>query len=143
MRVLSLEVSGYRSIRALTLPLSGLTVVEGANASGKTSLYRSLELLQVAVRGGIARRVAAEGGMPSLLWAGEKRDPGPVRLRVQVELEDFGFQLACGHPRPRTGADGRTPSAFILDPEVKKEELFVRSRGRAAGPPRRLQRPRP
>ncbi len=126
----SLEVSGYRSIRSLTLPLQPLTVVQGANASGKTSLYRSLELLQVAVHGGLARRVAAEGGMPSLLWAGEKRDPGPVRLRVEVELTDFGYSLACGHPRPRTGSDGRRPSAFTLDPELKEEELFVRSGGR-------------
>ena len=36
-----LAVSGYRSLRELRLPLGQLTLITGANGSGKSSLYRA------------------------------------------------------------------------------------------------------
>ena len=39
-----LAVAGYRSLQQLTLPLGCLTLVCGANGSGKSNLYRSLGL---------------------------------------------------------------------------------------------------
>jgi predicted ATPase len=33
-------VQGYRSLRELTLPLGQLSVITGANGSGKSSVYR-------------------------------------------------------------------------------------------------------
>lgn len=38
----TLAIAGYRSLRDIVLALSGLTVVTGANGSGKSSLYRAL-----------------------------------------------------------------------------------------------------
>ncbi len=43
-------VNGYRSLRDLVLPLAPLTLVTGANGSGKTSLYRALRLLADAAQ---------------------------------------------------------------------------------------------
>ena len=43
--LLTVAISGYRSLRNLVLPLEPLTVVTGANGSGKSSLYRALRLL--------------------------------------------------------------------------------------------------
>ncbi len=128
--VLSLEVRNYRSIRALTVPLGPVTVIVGPNASGKTSLYRSLELLQVAARGGLARSIAAEGGMPSVLWAGERKDKGPVRMGVEVAMRDFCYGLTLGHPEPKERRNVGYGTVFKLDPEVKEEELYLRVRGR-------------
>ncbi len=51
-----LAVAGYRSLQQLTLPLAGLTLVCGANVSGKTNLYRSLGLIAAAARG-VRRRL--------------------------------------------------------------------------------------
>ncbi|WP_342779980.1 AAA family ATPase [Leekyejoonella antrihumi] len=66
----TLAVSGYRSLRDVVVPLGPLTVVTGANGSGKTSLYRALRLLADCGRGAVVGALAREGGLTSALWAG-------------------------------------------------------------------------
>src|SRR4051812_38082204 len=63
-------ISGYRSLRDVRLELDPLTVVTGANGSGKSSLYRALRLLADIAQGRIIESLAIEGGLPSALWAG-------------------------------------------------------------------------
>jgi predicted ATPase len=65
----TLAVDNYRSLRDLVLPLSRLTLVTGANGSGKSSLYRALRLLAESARNGAVAALAREGGLPSTLWA--------------------------------------------------------------------------
>ena len=54
-----LAVEGYRSLRRLVVPLAPLTVVTGANGTGKTSLYRVLRLLADTARGGAVAALEA------------------------------------------------------------------------------------
>lgn len=68
--ILTLAVSGYRSLRDLVLPLDRITLVTGANGSGKSSLYRSIRLLADVAQGQAIASLAAEGGLNSTLWAG-------------------------------------------------------------------------
>ena len=49
--ILTLAVSGYRSLRDLVIPLGPLNVVTGPNGSGKSSLYRALRLLGDVAQG--------------------------------------------------------------------------------------------
>jgi predicted ATPase len=123
----SLSIEGYRSIRRLDLPIDGarVVVVAGPNASGKTNLYRALQLLAAAAGGRLARTLAEEGGMPSALWAGKRRKEA-VRMRVAVDLDDFSYELACGLP----AASGH--GSFILDPVVKSERASVSDGGRSS-----------
>ena len=46
-----LAVAGYRSLQQLVLPLGPLTLISGANGSGKSNLYRALALVAAAARG--------------------------------------------------------------------------------------------
>ncbi|PIJ13934.1 ATP-binding protein, partial [Leucobacter sp. OLES1] len=68
-------VSGYRSLVELVLPLDRLTVVSGANGTGKSNLYRALHLLAAAGEGRTVGAIAREGGLSSVLWAGPEH-PG-------------------------------------------------------------------
>jgi predicted ATPase len=79
-----------RSLRAIRLPVGGLTVFVGANGVGKTNLYRSLQLLQAAAAGTLARELASEGGMESTLWAGKRivNKPALMTLSVGLGAED-------------------------------------------------------
>ncbi len=108
-----LKVQNYRSLRDLDLPVGPLTVVTGPNGAGKTNLYRALRLLVAAAEGGFARSIAADGGMPSAMWAGQ-RPHGSVRLRIEIELGDLAYGIAAGFPVP--------PYPFPLDPIVKEED---------------------
>lgn len=65
-----LAVSGYRSLRDVVLPLGRLTVVTGANGTGKSSLYRSMRLLADCGQERVIGSLAREGRLSSALWAG-------------------------------------------------------------------------
>src|SRR5260370_7785427 len=65
-----LAISGDRSLRDIRVILGPLNVVTGANGSGKSSLYRALNLLADIAQGRIIQSLAAEGGLQSTLWAG-------------------------------------------------------------------------
>lgn len=129
----TLAVEGYRSIRDLALPLARLTVVTGPNGSGKSSLYRALRLLAAAGRDGAVAALAAEGGMPSTLWAGPEAGTrpgratqgtvrrGPVALRLGFGADEgFGYALDLGLPIP----SGDPPSLFNRDPVLKAEAIW-------------------
>ncbi len=128
--------------------LGRITVVQGPNAAGKTNVYRALRLLSRGAGGELARAVLAEGGMPSMLWAGERsrsRTAKPVRLTVGVKVGDLSYELAMGLPVGPIEADheselpsrlvhrlvvgergGRRP--FVLDGEVKEERAWFGSK---------------
>ena len=66
----TVAIRGYRSMREVVIPLTGLTVVTGANGTGKSSVYRALKLLADCGRGEVIGSLAREGGLESVLWAG-------------------------------------------------------------------------
>lgn len=113
----TLAVHGYRSLRSLVLPLSALTVVTGANGSGKSSLYRSLRLLSAASRDGAIAALAREGGLPSTLWAGPGNRNSPVGLKLGFASDDLSYSIEFG---PHSTAT----RSFALDPEIKVEAIW-------------------
>ncbi len=130
----NLAVENYRSLRQLYLPLARLTVVTGANGSGKSSLYRSLRLLADAARNGAVAALAREGGLPSTIWAGPETGSrfkpksnrpaqgttrtGPVTLRLGFAGDDLGYAIDLGLPNPPAGA-------FAFDPVIKREWVWA------------------
>lgn len=112
-----LKVSGYRSIRDLRLRLKPINVLTGPNGCGKSNLYQSIFLLAKAASNELARTLALEGGMPSVLWAGARKD-GPEQLRFSVSLDEFVYGLTLGLPTLND------LSAFQMDPCVKDESLW-------------------
>lgn len=134
MSIITLAVSGYRSIRSLILPMENLNVITGANGTGKSSLYRSLRLLADVAQGRCIASLAEEGGLRSTMWAGENNyssamrrgvspmqsDIGdqPVSLRLGFASVDYGYAIDLGLPIP-----DRTQ--FGDDPVVKAEAVWV------------------
>lgn len=120
--VTALDVENYRSLRKLRLRLSPLTLVIGPNGCGKTNCYRALRLLSAAASGTLAATMGEEGGMPSALWAGRRQKGEVVRMKVRIVWGRFIYSLALGLPTPKR-------TRFMLDPEVKEEEIAVRLDG--------------
>jgi len=130
-----LAVAGYRSLQQLVLPLDTLTVVCGANGSGKSNLYRALGLVTAAARGDLVAALAAEGGLPAVFWAGPERTSRAMRsgeqpvqggtrtqatrLRLGIAGEMLSYALELGYR-----ADD-ADSAFALDPEIKREWIWA------------------
>ncbi|MEE6166045.1 MULTISPECIES: AAA family ATPase [unclassified Mycolicibacterium] len=126
----TIAIRGYRSLRDVTLPLAALTVVTGANGTGKSSIYRALRLLADCGGGQVIGSLAREGGLQSVLWAGPEQPAEvaqgttrtrPVSLELGFASDDFGYLVDLGLPQMA----GTGPTAFALDPEIKREMVFA------------------
>lgn len=138
-----LAIAGYRSFRDICLALAPLTVVTGANGSGKSSLYRALRLLADIAQGRIIQSLAAEGGLSSTLWAGPEsfsrgmRDgtvpvqgvvrKAPVALKLGFASEAYGYAIDLGLPQPDQRPPGEA-TMFGRDPEIKVESVWTGER---------------
>jgi predicted ATPase len=131
----TVAVEGYRSLRELFLPLGQLSVITGANGSGKSSVYRSLRLLADVAQNAVVASLAREGGLPSTFWAGPasiarsvrqgthaveglaKRSPASLKLGFGGDT--YGYSIDLGYPPPPPPA-----TMFGLDPRVKRECIW-------------------
>lgn len=125
MTLSEFQVEAYRSLRSLHLRLKRITIIIGANGSGKSNLYKSLRLLAAAAHGNLARSIVDEGGMPSVLWSGElSKKEHPRRLKLTIKLDGgLKYHLALGLPQ----LDATNP--FPFDPLVKEEQVSWLSEG--------------
>lgn len=71
MKIIKLEIEGFRSLRSQTWCPGDLNVVIGPNASGKSNLMRALETLSTAAQGVLGHHIQQEGGIDPLVWDGQ------------------------------------------------------------------------
>lgn len=81
MKIIKLEVEGFRSLKAQTWCPGDLNVLIGPNASGKSNLLRVLELLSSAANGRLWEYVRQEGGMEPIVWDGRAE-----RVRISAKM---------------------------------------------------------
>lgn len=131
----TIAIHGYRSLRELVLPLGQLSVITGANGSGKSSVYRSLRLLADVAQNAVVASLAREGGLPSTFWAGPETIARSVRqgvhpveglaksdvasLKLGFGGDSYGYSIDLGYPPPPPPA-----TMFGMDPRVKRECIW-------------------
>lgn len=136
MALTDIHIAGYRSVRSIHFPVRQLSVLVGANGVGKTNLYRALELVRAAATGQLASEIAREGGLASVMWAGERTSRDLPKLKLSVGLDDVGFQ--SGRLEVETGFVGSyeveggfrapTAAAFPEEAQIKAETLTLKGR---------------
>ena len=99
MKLLQLDIEGFRSLFKVTWKPGDLNVVIGPNASGKSNLLKVLEMLSTAARGGLGKYIQREGGMEPLLWDGRTEEilfrlkTAPVEENRDLERESLTYGL--------------------------------------------------
>lgn len=92
--ITSVEVRGYRALRAVAVPLSGFQVLVGPNASGKSTFFDALafvrDVMQVglesAIFGNLRVNVPMRAADPlELSW---RREGAPIELALVADIPD-------------------------------------------------------
>lgn len=97
MRILQLQIEGYRSLKEVTWCPGDLNVVIGPNGGGKSNLLGALEMLSRAARGRLGKYVQSQGGIEPLLWDGRAER---IRFRISTSPlppHDDGCALALSY----------------------------------------------
>ncbi len=131
-----LAISGYRSLRNLVMELGQVTVITGANGTGKSSIYRALNLLADIAQNRIIPSLAADGGLQSTLWAGPETFArsvkqgqypvqgtgsrrAPISLKLGFSSDTFGYAIDLGLPIIE-----KEVTLFSRDPHIKAEAVW-------------------
>ena len=71
MKIVQLDIQGFRSLKNVSWRPGDLNVVIGPNGSGKSNLLRMLEMISASAQGQTAKYIQREGGISALLWDGK------------------------------------------------------------------------
>jgi predicted ATPase len=71
MRILQLDIEGFRSLKQVSWKPGDLNVVIGANGTGKSNLLRFLELMSISAQfRHLGKHIQSLGGMEPIVWDG-------------------------------------------------------------------------
>lgn len=138
MKILELNIKGFRSLKDVTWQPGNLNVIIGPNGSGKSNLLRFLELISVSAQGRLGKYIQSLGGMAPILWDGQaskilfslkceasSRDLLPQKsiLVYDMELARVGlgsyYRLQTEALTHATGVDQESPTTHILRTGLK------------------------
>ena len=98
-----LHLSGWKSIKDATIELGPLSVLIGANGSGKSNLLSFFHFLSSLVEGRMDVFVAKEGGANAILHFGVKTTGRlSANLTMGTEHESITFETYLEHGQPDT-----------------------------------------
>ena len=115
MKLLKLEIEGFRSLRHVVWEPGDLNILIGPNAGGKSNLLKALEFISVAARGSFGDYVERQGGAAAIAWDGNARKIRfSIDMAVDVDGRDrrFTYILELGRGAP--------PSTL----QIELEELY-------------------
>ena len=102
-RIENIHIKGFRSLADVQISeLPAVTVMIGANGSGKSNLIRFFEMLSWMLKSRkLGEFVARHGGADDQLFGGSKqtsRLEANVSVRTSSGLNDYKFDLSHAHP---------------------------------------------
>ncbi|WP_341905972.1 AAA family ATPase [Polaromonas sp. YR568] len=87
MKLLSFEINNYKSLRSVQLIPSDMTVIIGANGSGKSNLSSSFDFIADIYANGIDFAVAKKGGFENIAFRRQRRTKSAVTFVIKAEFE--------------------------------------------------------
>lgn len=97
-KIQHIHVTGFRSLRDITLELSPVTVVIGANGTGKSNLLSVLRLISLLRAQSLRRFVGEQGGASALLhYYGAVTKELAIDLEIKEADSCGGYQALLGY----------------------------------------------
>jgi predicted ATPase len=108
MSIVRISIQNYKSLRSVTITPKPLSVLVGANASGKTNFADCLDFIGDVYRHGLEVAVGRKGGYENIAFRRQERTTSPIRIELVMELSAkdsltlMGFGLAANAEVPDT-----------------------------------------
>ena len=99
MKILELDIEGFRSLKNVSWKPGDLNLVIGPNGSGKSNLLKALEMLSASSKGKLEEQVVREGGMEPLVWDGTAHQIkssilcSPIDTNKSIEPDSLTYKL--------------------------------------------------
>lgn len=134
MRLKWIHVQNYRSLQDVWVNPADLSLLVGANASGKSNLADCLAFLADVYRDGLEIAVQRAGGYESIAFRRIRRTKLPITIDLEVELDDVTMPVYApreGPPvsllvRHRFAIKAQT-ERITADYDVTEESITVES----------------
>ena len=81
MKILKLDIEGFRSMKKVHWVPNDLNVIIGPNGAGKSNLLRFLELMSISAQARLGKHIQYLGGMEPIVWDGQA-----TRLVCQLKM---------------------------------------------------------
>lgn len=95
MKILQLDIEGFRSLKKVSWKPGDLNVVIGPNGTGKSNLLRFLELISVSAQGRLGKYIQSLGGMQPIVWDGQASSI-LFKQRMRTDYSDWvTYVLEC------------------------------------------------
>lgn len=120
MQIQEINIAGYRSVYEVDLKFDHVNIVSGANGCGKSNVFNAFRLLREAILGNLNQTLVAEGTLNSVLWAGPRKGPQVVGLKLHCEPYTYELELGT---RPCS-----EQPIFPDDAQIRKEVIKLAGR---------------
>ncbi len=99
LKLTNIEIKGFKSIdlKGQSIPINKITVLLGANGSGKSNLISFFKMLNYLTTGALQTYIGQEGSASSLLYYGPKktkRIEATLKFSDNRSVDKYSFRLA-------------------------------------------------
>ncbi len=91
MKIVQLDIQGFRSLKNVSWRPGDLNVVIGPNGSGKSNLLRMMELISATAERKLDQYLNVSGGIGSVLWDGQAKS---VRFNIRTAPLELVYALS-------------------------------------------------
>jgi predicted ATPase len=136
-----LTVKNYRSLADVKIDLEPVTVLVGANGSGKSNIVDVLRFVRDALQMGLDAAVVNRHGMGTIRRWSAKGRPFDVEISLQVEAEKVRgtYQVVLGSERRGEYGIKREVCNVRDARDYTREALYAAANGKWVNPPQAMQ----
>ena len=120
MKILRLNIEGFRSLRNVTWRPGNLNVIIGPNGTGKSNLLRFLELISLSAQGKLGKNIQSSGGMEPIVWDGVASS---IRFSLETSGEDGVKQYELELARLGKGSSYRVENERLTQSQRLQDAL--------------------
>jgi predicted ATPase len=116
----NLVLEGYKSVNKQEMSFEDVTIIIGANGSGKSNLLSFFRMLNNMMTGALQQYIGKEGGAQSLLYYGHKKTP---IMSARLEFDNLEHREIYSFKLVKAVKDSLIFSEELLNHDGKEQPL--------------------